>query len=199
MPDMAHMRSEANPESSGGGYTLDSPQTFTRKSFKLFKRRFCPETRALPLTLSRKSTTKRPNRHKLFMSGKSLFQRQSLVLPGVPSSGKGLDTAQQSPPGAPDTHQVQMIKNQGWFVHLTQDQQHFIVYKFLEFLQVAVHVLLQLIPDLQTQRMALESWCPTETSGGTSLQNTFHFFIKNSNRDSAFLGDQEFQYVASLQ
>lgn len=41
-----------------------------------------------------------------------------------------------------------MVKNERGLVHLAQDEQHLVVNEFLEFLQVAVHLLLQLIPDL---------------------------------------------------
>lgn len=179
---------------------MDSPQTFTRESFKLLKSRFCPETRAIPLTLSRTTTTKRPNGHKVFISGRSLFQRQSLVLPGVPSSGKGLDTAQQSSPGAPATHQIQMIKNQGWFVHLTQDQQHFIVYKFLEFLQVAVHVFLQLVSDLQSKHKGWHWNLGVQQKHLWALpcRTLFTFSLKTATGTQPS-GDQASQYVASLQ
>lgn len=53
------------------------------------------------------------------------------------------------------THQIQVIKNQRGFVHLTQDKQHFIVYEFLEFFQVAIHVFFQLIPDLQSRKQRM--------------------------------------------
>lgn len=41
-----------------------------------------------------------------------------------------------------------MVKDEGGFVHLTQDQQHLIINELFVFLKVAVHVLLQLCTDL---------------------------------------------------
>lgn len=41
-----------------------------------------------------------------------------------------------------------MVEDKGGLVHLSQDQEHFIVYEFLEFFQVAAHLCLQFTPDL---------------------------------------------------
>jgi hypothetical protein len=41
-----------------------------------------------------------------------------------------------------------MVKDEGGLVHLAQDEQHLVIDEFLELLQVAVHLLLQLISDL---------------------------------------------------
>lgn len=45
-------------------------------------------------------------------------------------------------------HQVDVVKNGRGLVHLTQDEQHFVVDELLKFFQVAAHVLLQLVADL---------------------------------------------------
>lgn len=46
-------------------------------------------------------------------------------------------------------HQVDMVKNESGFIHLAEDQQHLVVNELLVLFQVAVHVLLQLSPDLK--------------------------------------------------
>lgn len=45
-----------------------------------------------------------------------------------------------------------MVKDEGGFVHLTQDQQHLIINELFVFLKVAVHVLLQLCTDLNKKK-----------------------------------------------
>lgn len=45
-----------------------------------------------------------------------------------------------------------MVKDEGGFVHLTQDQQHLIINELFVFLKVAVHVLLQLCTDLNKKQ-----------------------------------------------
>lgn len=47
-----------------------------------------------------------------------------------------------------------MVKDEGGFVHLTQDQQHLIINELFVFLKVAVHVLLQLCTDLNKKHTA---------------------------------------------
>lgn len=42
-----------------------------------------------------------------------------------------------------------MVQNMGGFVHLTQDEEHLIVYELLVLFEVTAHVLLQLITNLQ--------------------------------------------------
>lgn len=93
-----------------------------------------------------------------------------------------------------------MIKNQGWFVHLTQDQQHLIVYKFLEFLQVAVHVFLQLISDLQSKHKGWHWNLGVQHKYLWALpcRTLFTFSLKTATGTQPS-GDQEFQHVASLQ
>lgn len=74
-------------------------------------------------------------------------------------------------------YQIQMIKNQRRFVHLPQDKQHFIVYKFLEFFQVAIHLLLQLISYLWGKTMtkyATEEMIAHHLDGG--IQNDCTLF-----------------------
>lgn len=41
-----------------------------------------------------------------------------------------------------------MVEDKGGLVHLAQDEQHLVIDELLEFFQVAVHLLLQLIADL---------------------------------------------------
>ena len=45
-------------------------------------------------------------------------------------------------------HQIQVVKYKCGLVHLTQDQQHLIIYELLVFREVTAHVLLQLGTDL---------------------------------------------------
>lgn len=51
-----------------------------------------------------------------------------------------------------DAYQVEVVEDEGGLVHLTQDEQHLIVNEFLEFFQIAAHLLLQLVPDLPRER-----------------------------------------------
>lgn len=46
------------------------------------------------------------------------------------------------------SHQVDVVEDESCFVHLAQDEQHLVVNELFVFLQVAVHVLLQLCTDL---------------------------------------------------
>lgn len=61
-----------------------------------------------------------------------------------------------------------MVKDEGGFVHLTQDQQHLIINELFVFLKVAVHVLLQLCTDLnkknnkKTQKKNNTAWLMCE-------------------------------------
>lgn len=61
-----------------------------------------------------------------------------------------------------------MVKDEGGFVHLTQDQQHLIINELFVFLKVAVHVLLQLCTDLnkknnkKTQKKHNTAWLMCE-------------------------------------
>lgn len=48
------------------------------------------------------------------------------------------------------SYQVDVVKDECGFVHLSQNQQHLIVDELFEFLQVAAHMLLQLSTDLTT-------------------------------------------------
>lgn len=45
-------------------------------------------------------------------------------------------------------YEIKMIEDEGGLVHLSQDQQHLVVYEFLEFFQVTVHLFLQFITNL---------------------------------------------------
>lgn len=47
------------------------------------------------------------------------------------------------------THQINVVKDECGFIHLTQDQEHLVVDELLVLLEVAAHVLLQLITDLK--------------------------------------------------
>lgn len=49
------------------------------------------------------------------------------------------------------THQVDVVEDESGFVHLAQDQKHFIVDELFVLFQVAVHVLFQLRADLLTK------------------------------------------------
>lgn len=42
-----------------------------------------------------------------------------------------------------------MVKNMSGFVHLTQDEEHLIVYELFVLFEIATHVLLQLVTNLQ--------------------------------------------------
>lgn len=44
-----------------------------------------------------------------------------------------------------------MVKDECGLVHLTQDQQHLVVYELLVLLEVAAHMLLQFVTDLMTR------------------------------------------------
>lgn len=46
------------------------------------------------------------------------------------------------------SHQVDVVKDEGGFVHLAQDQQHLIVDELFVLFQVTVHVLFHLCADL---------------------------------------------------
>lgn len=54
-----------------------------------------------------------------------------------------------------------MVEYERGFIHLTQDQQNLVVNKLFVLLQIAVHVLLELITDL------IEVWGEKNNSEGT--------------------------------
>lgn len=42
-----------------------------------------------------------------------------------------------------------MVKDTGGFVHLTQDEEHLVVYELFVLFEITAHVLLQLVTNLQ--------------------------------------------------
>lgn len=47
------------------------------------------------------------------------------------------------------TNQIKVVKDESGFVHLPKNKQHLIVYELFVLLQVAVHLLFQLITNLR--------------------------------------------------
>lgn len=57
------------------------------------------------------------------------------------------------------SHQVDVVKDEGCFVHLAQDQQHLVVNELFVLHQVAVHVLFQLCTDLRRNEYRMDDSC----------------------------------------
>ena len=47
---------------------------------------------------------------------------------------------QPDPAGCCASYEIKMVEDEGGFVHLSQDKEHLVVYEFLEFFQVTVHL-----------------------------------------------------------
>lgn len=56
------------------------------------------------------------------------------------------------------SYQVDMVKDESGFVHLAQDEEHFIVNELFVLLQVTVHVLFQLCADLPKEKKKTASF-----------------------------------------
>lgn len=64
------------------------------------------------------------------------------------------------------SHQVDVVKDEGGFVHLAQDQQHLIVDELFVLFQVTVHVLFHLCADLP-KKLHRICWCLSVSGKGS--------------------------------